>query len=350
MSYIYTKEKRNFEVLAGIIHIYVGTCTPVSSKSVTNIMDNSVSSATVRNIMAELEELGLIEQPYTSAGRVPTDLGYRKYVDMMKEKLFLEKIEMERLSKEFDARVESVKDIIEKTSLIIGRELKAAGVILWPSVGTQYLKHLELVKIRAQVIMVVLITMTNVVKNHIIKINKLVDSGRLVEISNYINSNYEGKNIYGILSGLKETLSSEDKSKSIKTIAMEGYSIMNDIMSGDIEDDIYISGFDCFAERPEFAASESWLNILRILADRRDMIDLMRAELPDKDIRVYIGKENSYTMLKECTFITSGYNLRGETVGRIGILGPTRIDYDNAIRTIRCLSDLISAKIEEIEC
>ncbi len=341
------KEERNFRVLTHIIKIFVSDAVPVSSKSVTRNMGNSISSATVRNIMGELEEAGDIEQPHTSAGRVPTDRGYRKYVDFAKNRLEVEKKKAERLAWEYTGRIKSIKDVIEKTSFLISRELHHAGVVMWPSIGNFYLKHLELVKIRAEAVLAVLVTMTNAVKNYIISIDKDLEKVDLEKIANFINTNYAETTISSIPAELKDIVGGESENKELVSMARSARAIINDIVEQDIENEIYWEGLDYFAEEPEFMDLALTRRMLRIFSNRREISSLMRRELPYRGVRVYIGRENEFDALRECSVITAGYGLHGNTVGRIGVIGPTRMEYDNVLKTVRYLSDLISFKLEE---
>ena len=166
------REERNARVLGYIVREYVSTAVPVSSKRIAQRMGGSVSSATVRNVMAELEEFGFIEQPHTSAGRIPTHLGYRCYVDIAKDRIRLKRKEAERLAAEYSKRVRTIKDVIEKTSFLISHELHNAGIVMWPSIEDFYLKHMELIKVKAETVLAVLFTMTNDVWNYIINLDR----------------------------------------------------------------------------------------------------------------------------------------------------------------------------------
>jgi len=347
MITINKKEERNFQVLTHIIKIFVSDAVPVSSKSVTRSMGNNISSATVRNIMGELEEAGCIEQPHTSAGRIPTDRGYRKYVDFVKNRRKVEKKEAERLAWEYTDCIKSIKDVIEKTSFLISRELHHAGIVMWPSIGNFYLKHLELVKIKAETVLAVLVTMTNAVKNYMISIHDDLEKADLEKIANFINTNYAETTISSIPAELKDIVGEESGNKEVVRIAKSALDIIDDIVEQDIENEIYWEGLGYFAEEPEFRDLDITRRMFRIFSNRREISTLMRRELPYRGVRVYIGRENEFDVLRECSVITAGYGLHGNTVGRIGVIGPTRMEYDNVLKTVRYLSDLISFKLKE---
>ncbi|MCK4851843.1 MAG: heat-inducible transcription repressor HrcA [Candidatus Omnitrophica bacterium] len=341
------KKERNFQVLSHIIDLYVSTAIPVSSKSVTRKMDNTISSATVRNIMTELEDSGYIEQPHTSAGRIPTDSGYRHYVDFLKGRLWLKKREIERLAGEYTDRIKSIKDVIEKTSFLISRELHYAGVVMWPNIGSLYLKHLELVKIKAETVLAVLITMTNAVKNYIVKMNRDIGETELEKVANFVNMNYEGTGISRISTCLKDIVEA-GADGTVLRVAGPAREIIDSVVEMDIENDIYCEGLDFFTGEPEFRDPDMTRHMLQIFSSRKEIGALMQKELPHKGVRVYIGKENKFSVFRECSIVTAGYELYGKPTGRIGVIGPTRMDYCNVLRTVSYLSELISSKLEEL--
>ena len=344
------KSHRKLIVLGHIIQEYVSLPVPVSSKIVAERMENSLSSATIRNIMAELEDEGIIYQPHTSAGRVPTHYGYRTFVDQAKKHISLRRNEAQRLSREYSKRIRTIQEVIQRTSMLLSRELHGAGIVMWPSVENFYLKHLELIKINAETVMAVLITMTNAVKNYIIRLNIDMARSDLETISNYINDKYETEalsHIYVELNQILQDINSYPRIPGLG-LAKAALGILDTIIKENIDNEIYLSGLDCFMDDPEFNNSEVSRRIFSIFSDRKDLLSLFREEMPDSGMKIYIGGENQNQMLKDCTMITSGYSIKGRTVGRFGIIGSTRMDYEKAMGIMDLVSGLISCKLEEI--
>lgn len=341
------KEERKCLVLGHIVGSYVSSASPVSSKIVARMMGGDISSATVRNIMGELEDSGYIEQPHTSAGRIPTHLGYRHYVDMVKDRIRFEQNQAQRLASEYTKHIRTMKEVIEKTSFLISRELHNAGIVMWPSIGDFYLKHIELIKLRSETVLAVLITMTNAVQNYIIKLSEDLEKGELEKITNYINSNYECEAFSGIPGDIKSFVQDAPQGNP-RDIASSALEIINFIIGENIGNDIYWEGLDYFADEPEFRDMNITRRLLKMFSERKDLARLMRNELPYRGLKIYIGKESDCEVLSECSVVTCGYTLHGKTAGRLGVVGPTRMNYDNALRTVSCLADLVSLKLEEI--
>jgi heat-inducible transcriptional repressor len=345
------KEKRELAVLGHIIREFVNEPLPVSSRAVARRMKNTLSSATVRNIMARLEDKGYVYQPHTSAGRVPTDKGYRKFVDAAKKQIILQRKEARRLQQEYSRRISTMQEVIETTSRILSRELKGAGVIMWPHVQNFYLKHMELVKLKAGTVMAVLVTMTNAVKNYIVDLDVDLKRSDLQVLSNYINEQYaetELSDIYRKLGSMMEAVLREGRASGIG-LAKAALNIIDTIITDNIESEIYWEGIRFFMQETDNEDLETARSIMRIFSQRKDLMDLLSRELPERNIRIYIGRESKFKIMEDCSVITSGYSMKGVTVGRFGLIGPTRLDYSRAIGIISLMSDLISRKLEEIE-
>lgn len=345
------KEDRKNLILAHIVHLYVSTATPVSSKIVAAKMGGKISSATIRNVMAELEEEGYIEQPHTSAGRIPTHFGYRHYVDIVEDNVRFEKRQAERLAGEYTRRIRTIKEVIERTSYLISRELHNAGIVMWPSIDDLYLKHLELIKLRSETVLAVLVTMTNAVKNHVINLDKEIKSSELERISNYINSNYEHKPFSDISSDIKRVIGSkiQEGNREVTGTAETALKIIDRIFEENIGNDLYWEGLDNFMDEPEFHDIKVTRRILQIFSEKDDLLKLLRRDVSHSGVKVYIGEEAGCDALNEFSLITCGYTLHGRNAGRLGVIGPTRMDYDHSIVTVRCLADILSSKLEEIE-
>ena len=348
MNNIDKKNQRKYLILGHLIDEYVSTASPVSSKVIAKSMESSVSSATARNIMAELEDEGYIVQPHTSAGRIPTNLGYRRYVDRVRADLMSRRNAAKRLAKEYDDRIRTIKDILDKTSFLLSRELHNAGVVLWPSMNDFHLKHIEFIKVRSETILAILVTVTNAVRNYIVKLDQEIENIDLEKVSNYINSNHSHVSFLKILDDLKNG-SGNTASRSEKEVEKNAADIMNAISDQSFEDEISYKGLDHFMDEPEFRDRELTKSLLNIFSEKSDIMGLMRAELPFRGIKVYIGEENDCEKFAKCTVITCGYTLHDKTVGRIGIIGPTRMNYVRALSTVDHLADLVSLKLNEIE-
>ena len=189
----------------------------------------------------------------------------------------------------------------------------------------------------------------NIVKNYILKLDAELENLDLQRVANYINDNFEDSNISRIPTDLKRVIRKRDElPKETIELSKAALSVIDEIMEQDLENELRWEGLNYFMDAPEFGDIDLTKRFLQIFSDKKDLVNLMRSELPSKEVRVYIGKENEYDRFHSCSIITSGYGLHGKTVGRFGVIAPTRMNYGNALRTLGCLSERISSKLEEI--
>ena len=229
-------------------------------------------------------------------------------------------------------------------SMLMNKELHYINMVMSPGIEELYIKHIELIKIKAETILAVLVTMTNAIKNYIIKMDDEIEDGLLREISNYINHNYGEMNIVDILNGLKHKIA--EKEDNLTKLAAVSAEIIKNVMDAGLEGDVFVNGLEFFAEHPEFGKSEIARNILHFFSDTNEVKNLMKRELPFNGTLTHSGGENDPEILKQCSIITCGYGVKGRIIGRIGVVGPTRMDYDNVINTMECLSRIISEKLK----
>ena len=222
---------------------------------------------------------------------------------------------------------------------------------MWPSIDNLYLKHIELIKLKSETVLAILVTMTNAVKNYIVKLEEDLKKTELEKIVNYINTDYEHFSLSDILKKLRAKVydisgtENKDELRNTKRSALE---IIDAIFEENIENEICCNGLNYFINEPEFRNMNITKRLMQMFSEQKDIKHIMRGELPYNGIKVYIGEENGCEALKECSVITCGYNMHGRTVGRLGVIGPMRMDYNHALGTIRHLSDLISDKLEGI--
>jgi heat-inducible transcriptional repressor len=192
--------------------------------------------------------------------------------------------------------------------------------------------------------------MTNAAKNYIVKLDMDLARNDLELISNYINEKYEAEAVSLIYGELSSILSGNDYRNKIPGLglAKAALDVLDTVIKENIDNEIYLAGLNYFMDEPEFRDPEISRRVFGIFSDRRDLLTLFRREMTNGGMRVYIGKENSNKMLRDCTMITAGYSLRGRTVGRFGVIGPTRMDYEKALSIMAFMSELMSCKIEEI--
>lgn len=339
-------DDRKLKVLYAIINSYVSSAEPIGSRTITKQYDLGVSSATIRNEMSDLEELGYLNKPHSSSGRVPSDKAYRLYVDeILKKKKpkidLIKKDEIKRIlareSREIEQLIQNsakvLSSITSYTALAISPQLKGKG---------SRIKHIQLIPIDNLQILMVLVTNTGVVKNSIFKLNKEIPEEQTVIISNFLNDKLKGLSIDEIGDEISDGIIKEIY--DYKTIIDGIIPIISQSMDDVDNVDLYADGITRILDFPEYRDLEKAKSFISFIEDKDLVVDLLLNNSLSQDIEITIGNENIYDAIKDCSLITTTYKLGDKTIGKIGIIGPTRMDY----LALMNIMHLFSVNITEI--
>jgi len=339
-------DERKQKVLLAIIQDYIATAEPVGSRTISRKYDLGVSPATIRNEMSDLEEMGYIEQPHTSAGRVPSDLGYRYYVDCLMEKHSLTNREEGIIRKGYETKRKEVTAVIQQTSQILSQLTSYTSIILGPQGGRTAFKHLQLVPLEPGKALVVVITESGFVHNRVIDIPEDLSQEELMKISQVVNAKLQGLT----LEDIKRTLISEiyfelNKHREVFNIAME--LLQNDSPGLAPEDKVYLAGTLNILNQPEFRNIEKVKTLLSLLDQDELLRNLLTSTPAEEGVTISIGEENKEEGLKDCSMITATYHVDGRLVGSIGVLGPTRMEYAKVVSIVDYMTKNLSAILKE---
>lgn len=325
-------ERKRF-ILKAIIDDYIFSAEPIGSRTIARKYNMGVSPATIRNEMADLEEMGYLEQPYTSSGRVPSDKGYRFYVDfLMKDEKLTEK-EISLISGVFKKKITEIEDIIEQATRVLSDMTNYTSVVLGPQLKKSSLKHLQILPIDEGKALVVVVTNTGLVEHCFIKVPKEFTRSELSRISNLINYKVQGLSINKITPSLLSELKAEiinmgDVIDLVMNITIQSLNTLN-------ENKIYLGGATNLLSHPEFKDIDKAKNFLLFLEEKQVLYDILTETLfSNEDLVVTIGSENKYKWVQDCSLITATYKIGGKTVGIIGVLGPTRMEYSKVISVV----------------
>jgi len=335
--------ERQNEVLKIIVSSYVDTALPVGSRAVSKVL--GVSSATIRNIMSDLEELGYITHPHTSAGRIPTDSGYRRYIESLMRVRDINRKEAKRIEEEYKLKRKSIEDIIKKTAEVLSGITHQTGIVLFPKFKRSMFKHIDLVGIARRKVLVVLVMSTGIVKSFIIETEEDLACD-LVAITNLLNSDY-----YNLaLEDIKEQLIRRLKSQrdSFHNIIKETTDIIESMLQLFSEDELYLGGASRLLTQPEFEDAGSAKSILRIFENKNALFRLLEGDPEEEGLKVYIGRENKCKDVQNCSIVTSTYRIKGALVGRLGIIGPTRMEYSHLIPVVNYISETVTRTLREL--
>ena len=328
--------ERKLTILKAIIQNYLETGEPVGSRTLSKYTDLKLSSATIRNEMADLEDLGYIFQPHTSAGRIPSDKGYRFYVDLLMEN------KEQEISRREDALLEKtdkVEKALQQAAKVLASNTNYATMVSAPVNSRNTLKFIQLSQVDEEQIVAVIVLGGNVIKNKIIEVGETLSNENLLKLNMLLNTTLNGLSIdqitLGLIARLKEQagIHSEVVGHVLDAVA--------EIIHVDNDMEIYTSGATNIFKYPELSDKQSAQEIISAFEEKQQLAALVTKSMAnggeDRDIQVYIGDESNVENMKDCSVVTATYELGEGMQGTIGIIGPKRMDYEHVMKTLKTL-------------
>ncbi len=341
-------DARKVTILKAIIKTYLETGEPVGSRTISKFSDLKLSSATIRNEMSDLEEMGYIIQPHTSAGRIPSDKGYRFYVDQILSEKDQEVTEIKELMIQ---RVDRVELLLKRMAQMLAANTNYAAMISGPQYHQNKLKFIQLSRVDATKLLVVTVVEGNIIKNTIIDVKEPVGDEELLNLNIMLNTSLNGLTIeeinLGVISRLKEQAGHH--SQVVDLVLGE----VAEAIRADEEDlQIYTSGATNIFKYPELADGEKASKLLGTFERKDELQDLIDEINQNEDssetgIQVYIGDEMPVQSMKDCSVVTANYELGEGLRGTIGIIGPKRMDYEKVLGTLKNLMTQLDATFKK---
>lgn len=330
-------DERKQKILQAIIRNYMETGEPVGSRTISKYSDLNLSSATIRNEMSDLEEMGYIVQPHTSAGRIPSDKGYRLYVDHIMEEKNHEVQELKDLMIE---RTDKMEQVLKQVVKVLAANTNYATMVSAPTYHRNKLKFIQLSKVTATQILAVIMIEGNIVRNKVIDVTEELDQETVLKLNILLNSVLNGLSIEEInlamIQNLKEQagIHSELVGSVIDAVA--------EVIHSEDEVEIYTSGATNIFRYPEISDNGKASELINAFEEKQQLTNLVTQTLENEDnkgIQVYIGQETPIQSMKDCSVVTATYELGEGLQGTIGIIGPKRMDYENVVKTLKTLTE-----------
>jgi len=339
-------ESRRKTILGAIVESYVDTATPVGSRAISQRFRYTISPATIRNVMVDLEEMELIMHPHTSAGRVPTDKGYRFYVDSLLEPKHLTKEEEAVINKLIHHSGNDIEYIMQNASKAISIVTNVVGIVLTPKLKRSIFKHIELFYIDDSRLLAVIITTSGFVKNSIMDLEEHITKQELVRITEFLNSELEGVSLGDIKSYLTRKLLEE--SDSFYTFLKRATDILSIPGLFRTDDHLYFEGAACIMAHPEFTDIKKARLFLGACEDKKSLLNLLNEDMELEGIKIHIGKENIESEIRDCSVVTSNYKINNVVVGAIAAIGPTRMEYGKVMSVLKYISHELGKELENL--
>ena len=328
-------DERKRKILKAIIKTYLETGEPVGSRTISKDTDLNLSSATIRNEMSDLEEMGYIIQPHTSAGRIPSDAGYRLYVDELMEEKQQEVAQIQEMIEKTDRMEKVLKQVVR----ILASNTNYATMITGPNYHHNKLKFIQLSKVNEEQILAVIVAEGNLVKNQIIGLTDAIDDEQILKLNLLLNTQLNGLTIEEINLGLIKKL--KEQAGVHSSVVSEVLDAVAKVIEVDDEEvPVYTSGATNIFKYPELADSSKASELISALEDKKELVEMIKDTVSDEEntgIQVYIGSESPIQTMKDCSVVTASYDLGDGMKGTIGIIGPKRMDYENVVDNLKTL-------------
>jgi len=327
-----------------LVEHYISDGQPVGSRTLARAAGMDLSPATIRNVMADLEDLGLIRSPHTSAGRVPTTRGYRFFVDSLLTVKAISQQEVMRLHADLGTE-DDINRLLAKTSNLLSEVTRLAGVVMVPRAERRALRHVEFVRMSDARVLVILVINNNEVHNRVICTARTYSESELQQASNYLNHAFAGRELFEVRDQLVAEMSSEQQE-------------MNRMMQAAVEmaQKVFETPHDDYvwAGQTNLMGIEAWADIAKLrqlfeaFSQKREILHLLDQALNAQGVQIFIGDESGYEFLDDCSLVTSTYSADGRVLGVLGIIGPTRMAYERVIPIVDVTAKVLGLALKSL--
>jgi len=338
--------ERKRQILFAVINDYITTATPVGSKKISGKYKIDLSPATIRSVMADLEEMGLLTHPHTSAGRIPTKTAFKFYVDSLIQVKNLSDTDKQTIEKRCADDAKNMGNLMQETSKILSNITNYAGIVLAPKRKQTVFKHLHFIKLKESRLLAVLVTRHGIIQNKIIEIDGPIADEELNKIHNYLNETLHNLTLeqvrVKILKEMKKEKVRYDKvfSRAIN-LGEKALSITDDPA------DLIIEGESNLVDQPEFSDMKKLKNILKALEMKTMIVEMLERTLSAEGIQIFVGAETIHPELTDVSIITSRYKTEEGVLGTLGVIGPTRMNYGKVIPLVDYTAKFLTKLLKE---
>jgi len=335
-------DERKYLILQAIIDDYIMTAMPVGSRTISRKSGVGYSPATIRNEMSDLEELGYLAQPHTSAGRVPSNKAYRLYVDHLLKTVKLTQDERERMHEHLVDKSKRVEGVIRSAANVLSDATKYTSVIVAPKLGTLRIKHVQLVPVAEKTALMIIVTNAGIVKDAVIRVPGGLSADELYSISRMLTEKLSDKPLEAVRQEFAELLRNNAENRKLLGEALQ---VIERKLESEDQADVIIGGSANLLGYPEYADVNKARNFLAVL-ESKDTIRKVLTRDGSMEVTIRIGPENQVPALNDCSIVTASYRVGDHSNGTLGIIGPTRMNYNRVISVLdfmgRALSDVLS--------
>ncbi len=334
--------ERAQQLLKTLVECYIRDGQPVGSRSLARSSDLDLSPASIRNVMADLEELGLVSSPHTSAGRVPTAQGYRVFVNSLLSVQLLQSEEVQRLKRQLD--VEGARpDLLDRASRLLSGVTHMAGLVTVPRPEQALLRHVEFLRLSENRVLAIFVLNDSAVQNYVIRTARTFADAELTQAANYLNAHFRGKRLDEVRRGVVEAM--REVKDNVTALLQAAMDLAEETQRGAEQRDYVLAGQTNLMNFSEFSNVGTLRHLFEALAEKRDLLHLLDRCLESKGVQLFIGDESGYEVLGNCSLVTAPYAKDGKVIGVLGVIGPTRMAYERVIPIVDVTAKLLGAAL-----
>ncbi len=336
--------ERSQNILEAIIEDYIHTAEPVGSRAITTRHAFHLSPATVRNVMADLEDMGFLASPHTSAGRIPTEKGYQYYVESL--------LQIRDLSEEFRSCIDDdtrfagkcMEDVMQEVGNLLSGISSYTGLVMAPRFNSTIFRQIEFVRLSQGRLLVIFVSESGLVQNKVIEPGIDFSARELESITNYLNHRLPGMTITQVRERIAFELR-EEKTR-LNKIQKQAFELSDKALQGDIAEQVYVAGTSRMLEQPDFASHDSMMRIMRTLESKQQLIELLDSSQSASGVQIFIGSQASDSKIEGCSLITAPFSGQNGAVGTLGVIGPVRMNYSQVIPIVDFTASLVGRLLD----
>lgn len=342
-------DQRSKDILLSVIKMYVDTGEAVGSRTLSKRSKENLSAATIRNIMADLEEAGYLTHLHTSAGRVPTDKGYRFYVDSILRQVKISKSDESAIKISLlDTEISSATQFMERTSQLLSHMSNNVGIVVSPRISQDILQHIEFVKLSDGRILVVMVSRTGLVRDRVVRVEGDFSQDELDKTARYVIDNFKGLSLSAIQAEILRRMCEE---KALYDRLLQNAILLcNRGLESEEQGEVYVDGTSTILSKPDFTDTERLRALFRMYEEKGKLLKILNeclAESTTMGIGIRIGSENNTPSLHNCAIITAPYIYASNVIGGVGVVGPTRMEYGRMITVVNYIARLFEKVFSE---
>jgi heat-inducible transcriptional repressor len=337
--------ERSLILFKALVEHFIQDGQPVGSRTLARDTGLDLSPATIRNVMADLEDMGLLESPHTSAGRVPTVKGYRLFVDTLLRVDRPDEAEIRRIAREL-GQADSVQALMERTSSLISEITRLVGIVMLPRAPQQSWRQIEFISMTDNRVLVILVINEREVQNRIIRTARKYSQSELRQAANFLNSTYAGRDLQSVRSDLLRDLRSmKEHVNEMMQSAIEMAQTVFECGSAEAGGDFVVSGQTNLMEIADLCDLDKLRRLFESFNRKRDILHLLEQSINASGVQIFIGEESGYEVLENCSVVTSPYESEGEILGVLGVIGPTRMNYERVIPIVDVTAKMLGSAL-----